>query len=73
MNFWALKHLFCTLKKQRGNRLKDSLGKFITLHKPRYIYLVGVYGCLGGLRVMFQVLMPDESGFNPNAGNIYFS
>ena len=28
------------LFKQRENRLRDSLGKFITLHKARYIYIL---------------------------------
>jgi hypothetical protein len=26
-----------------------------------------------GLSVVFQVLMPEDSGSNPEAGNIYFS
>ena len=28
---------------------------------------------LDGLRVVFQVLMPEDSGSNPQAGSIYFS
>ena len=61
------------LCEQRENRLRDSLGKFIALHKARYIYLGGGYSFLVGLRVVFQVLMPEDSGSNPEAGNIYFS
>ena len=58
---------------QRENRLRDSLGKFITLHKARALYLGGVNSCLDGLRVVFQVLMPEDSGSNPEASNIYYS
>ena len=31
---------------QRENRLRDSLGKFIILHKARYILYGSVYSCL---------------------------
>ena len=58
---------------QRENRLRDSLGKCITLHKARALYLGGGNSCLDGLRVVFQVLMPKDSGSNPEASNIYYS
>jgi hypothetical protein len=47
---------------QRENRLRDSVGKFITLHKARALYLGGGNSCLDGLRVVFQVLMSKDSG-----------
>ena len=31
-------HLFRTLEYQRENRLRDFLGKFVTLHKVRVVY-----------------------------------
>ena len=34
-------HTFILLTGQRENRLRDSLGKFITLHKARALYLGG--------------------------------
>ena len=60
---------------QRENRLRDSLGKFIALHKARFMYMYPecCYSFLVGLRVVFQILMPEDSGSNPEAGNIYFS